>query len=268
MSTPYPGEDPRPEVEADPTGVRALLSALPDPGPMPDHVMARISRSLEAEQQRRAFQGSASGSSNGDLIDLVEQRHARRPARTLAWVGTAAAAAVAVTVASAQLFGGGGSPDTAASYPAAERGAQDGASAGQEEDQEGSGAGAPAAPTTVDSAATSEDSAPAYSQRGIADLSQSQLSASFGTWLSAPTTSASGEAEMSAAEVDRCLALIEQPTGSAVGEGTYLIAAGSLDGEPIVAVARTEPAPALGWVLSADCASGQGQVLESDVPLE
>jgi hypothetical protein len=39
-------------VEHDPTGMRALLSSLPEPGPMPDDLVARISAALAAEAQR------------------------------------------------------------------------------------------------------------------------------------------------------------------------------------------------------------------------
>lgn len=47
----HPHDDTAP-VEHDPTGMRALLSSLPDPGPMPDDLVARISAALEAEAQR------------------------------------------------------------------------------------------------------------------------------------------------------------------------------------------------------------------------
>ncbi len=39
-------------VEHDPTGVRALLASLPEPGPMPDDLVARISAALAVEAQR------------------------------------------------------------------------------------------------------------------------------------------------------------------------------------------------------------------------
>ena len=39
-------------VEHDPTGMRALLANLPEPGPMPDDLVARISAALAAEAQR------------------------------------------------------------------------------------------------------------------------------------------------------------------------------------------------------------------------
>ena len=58
-------------VEHDPTGMRALLASLPDPGPMPDDLVARISAALAVEAQR------------GDGIDrlwgLDEQAGGSRP---------------------------------------------------------------------------------------------------------------------------------------------------------------------------------------------
>jgi hypothetical protein len=44
----HPHDDPAP-VEHDPTGMRDLLSRLPDPGPMPEDLVARISAALAAE---------------------------------------------------------------------------------------------------------------------------------------------------------------------------------------------------------------------------
>ena len=46
--------DDRTPVEHDPTGMRALLSSLPDPGPMPDHLVARITAALAAEADAAA----------------------------------------------------------------------------------------------------------------------------------------------------------------------------------------------------------------------
>ena len=39
-------------VEHDPTGMRALLASLPEPGPMPDDLVARISAALAVEAKR------------------------------------------------------------------------------------------------------------------------------------------------------------------------------------------------------------------------
>jgi hypothetical protein len=44
--TPHDDADP---IEQDPTGMRALLGSLPDPGPMPEGLVARIAAALEDE---------------------------------------------------------------------------------------------------------------------------------------------------------------------------------------------------------------------------
>lgn len=46
----------RPSSDDDPTGMQQLLATLPDPGPMPPELIARITASLEREQDRRGPQ--------------------------------------------------------------------------------------------------------------------------------------------------------------------------------------------------------------------
>lgn len=96
----------------DPTGVRALLTSLPDPGPMPDDLVARIEASLAAERTARA---DASGGElrpaaaaaaprpdevldehrpgTGRIVDLAARR------RRVRLAGLAAAAVVVVGLA-------------------------------------------------------------------------------------------------------------------------------------------------------------------------
>lgn len=75
----------------DQTGVRALLSGLPEPDPMPAYLVERISASLAAEQAQRAV--LASGAS---VTPLLASR--RRPRRLLFSVAGAAAAVVLIGV--------------------------------------------------------------------------------------------------------------------------------------------------------------------------
>ena len=65
-----PHDDPTP-VEHDPTGMRDLLASLPDPGPMPDDLVARITAALAAES-RSAPQEP--GSDAGTVLPLRPRR--------------------------------------------------------------------------------------------------------------------------------------------------------------------------------------------------
>ena len=75
----------------DQTGVRALLSGLPEPDPMPPYLVERISASLAAEQAQRTV--LASGAS---VTPLLASR--RRPRRLLFSIAGAAAAVVLIGV--------------------------------------------------------------------------------------------------------------------------------------------------------------------------
>ncbi|WP_270887075.1 hypothetical protein [Pedococcus sp. 5OH_020] len=70
--------------EPDPTGIRALLSSLPDPGPMPPDLVERITASIAAEQSARQAQGTVTP---------------LRSRRRWGWQQVAAVAAAAAAVA-------------------------------------------------------------------------------------------------------------------------------------------------------------------------
>lgn len=111
---PTPSDD-----ELDPTGVRELLANLPDPGPMPDDLFARISESLQIEQQRRAGDqasgagtdgvgagaGSTGSAGGGSVVSLASERARRRPGRGVLWLGGVAAVAMVATLSVSQLVG-------------------------------------------------------------------------------------------------------------------------------------------------------------------
>jgi hypothetical protein len=87
--------------DLDPTGIRALLSAMPDPGPMPADLVQRIQASIAAEQAARA---------DGVRPDtVVVPLQAGRRQRWQRFALVAAAAAVAAVVVPALLSG---SPST------------------------------------------------------------------------------------------------------------------------------------------------------------
>jgi hypothetical protein len=87
-----------PTRDDDPTGVRALLSSLPDPDPMPKHLVDRINASLAAEQAQRAT--SFSGASVTPLLATAR----RRRARLLFAIAGAAAAVAVIAVVGSNMF--------------------------------------------------------------------------------------------------------------------------------------------------------------------
>ena len=95
---------PSGDQDDDPTGVRALLSALPEPEPMPDDLVQRITASLAAEQ-------AAHGPRDAGVVPLQVSRGRGR--RVLAAVAVAAGVA-AVGVAGAELLPLGQATQTSA----------------------------------------------------------------------------------------------------------------------------------------------------------
>ena len=81
----HPHDDPTP-VEHDPTGMRDLLAALPDPGPMPEDLVARITAAL-AEESRSAAR--TTGADAGTVVPLRPRRGGWRHLGVAAAVVTA-----------------------------------------------------------------------------------------------------------------------------------------------------------------------------------
>ncbi|GAA1149364.1 hypothetical protein [Ornithinicoccus hortensis] len=269
------------QVENDPTGVRALLSSLPDPGPMPDTVFARISASLQEEQERREQQSAFGPTSGPDVISLAAERHRRRPMRTLTYLGAAAGLAVVATVVSTQVFGpgdGGGSGISAdvgnsnsrdqeggvqADVGAADEGAADGSTAAEGDE------GAMAEPPPLGAADEDDAAAPTMGAaggdqagRGLTlgfasgevALSSTDFAADVSRWYSASPVTESGSASV--------LAGCAQALGNAVpDDATLVLTEGSLDGDPVVLALQTEP-NRIAWALDPSCSTGEGEILQ------
>ncbi|MGD8199392.1 hypothetical protein ACQE98_01850 [Ornithinimicrobium sp. W1679] len=172
----HPGSS-GPGSEADPTGMRALLSSLPDPGPMPEDLVRRIEARLAVEAHAAARPSSRPRPAD-HLVDLAAERSRRRPGRTVAILGVAAAGLLTTTVGLGQaldggIFGSRTAMDTAAQYPsgadAAGAGGQADAGAGQDDaGNDGSGADedAGADQRSDDSATEMDDGAAAGGAQG------------------------------------------------------------------------------------------------------
>ena len=89
-----------PSRDDDPTGVHALLSSLPHPDPMPEHLVERINASLAAEQAQRAARMESA------QVSPMVTRRAHRRARLVLGIAGAAAAVVLVAVVSSLSFSG------------------------------------------------------------------------------------------------------------------------------------------------------------------
>lgn len=284
------------QVENDPTGVRALLSSLPDPGPMPEAVVARISASLRDEQERREQQAAFGHDPSPDVISLAAERHRRRPGRALSILGAAAGLAVVATVVSTQVFGpgDGGNADLSAQVgseesadradeevPAAqgESGAEGADEAGAEDAEEEGTAGGVAVESAEDESGGSmgvhgdDDAATAAGDADTGpvtwhtdsdlDLTGRGFAAQVGQWYAGALTPAAGEP--APAGLHRCVAGL----GDAVpGTAEVTVSEVTFDGAPAVLVLRTEPAPMVAWALDASCVDGTSEVLQGPATVQ
>lgn len=137
------GPADRDRDEDDPTGIRDLLAGLPDPGPMPEDLIHRIEARLEVEHAAREHGAAHPLGRHADrVVDLATERGRRRPGRTLAWLGAAAAGLVVTATVVPQLVGGadnGGDSGTAAYYPT--QGDTDSSGSQQDAAEDGSAGG-------------------------------------------------------------------------------------------------------------------------------
>jgi hypothetical protein len=97
VSRPHIPVEPPASPDDDPTGVRALLSGLPEPAPMPGYLVERIQASLNAAQSQRA------ASFSGERVSPLVATSRRRPGRVLFAIA-GAAAVVLVAIVGTGLF--------------------------------------------------------------------------------------------------------------------------------------------------------------------
>jgi hypothetical protein len=266
--------------DLDPTGVRAILSSLPDPGPMPHDLAERITASLRQEQQRRGAVDEAA------VTSLSSRRERPAPHHWLAAAAAVAAVAVAGTVIFQSAIGDQAWDSVAAFYTGDVR------SQSSQDDTAAGGAEAGS------DAAASEESADALAgdgERGVSSLGSIQVvpeptaltSDTFAVGAGAALSAATGDgavgdtpqaepsvtgdsegpgpADLTADTAHACVAA----AGADPAEGSWVVGPATFDGAPAVLVIASTRTPAQAWAVAPECAVGDGgaAVLHGPVPL-
>ncbi|MDT0212603.1 hypothetical protein Q9R29_01790 [Rothia sp. ARF10] len=258
--------------ESDPTGMRELLRGLPDPGPMPDDLVARIQSSLADLPAPFAAPGGgaadAPGVSRGTTLDAERVRPSW-------WARTGPRLAVAAAVllgggavASGQLglLASGGDTASSSAGSAADGGAERGDAT--DPDAQGSDKGA-AGPPPSDSA-TRRQAEPGPVVVTMTD--RSYTSSRLGVEAAEPTT-ATPIPPLSAETPGT------GPIGTEIGVRACLVALGlseatgarvdlgQLDGRPAAVVVVTGQGGRTAYAVGRDCTIGNPSLLAGPVDL-
>jgi hypothetical protein len=234
--------------------MRALLSSLPDPGPMPDDLVARITASLEEEQERRP---------------VVRSLHeAARPHRPL-WrtAGLAAAAAAVIGVGAGALLGNTAPGDLGALFGGS---GGDSASAGTAASRAEGSAGGSAAPRvdpySSDLARAATVSIHHTARAYTSDAFDAQAAALLGSSAeqAAPLSAEAPSIGPIATETGlrSCLAALatEAYTSATADLGTF-------DGKPAAVVVLTTGAGHTAYAVQRSCSTGHPALLKGPVHL-
>ncbi|MCE0486990.1 hypothetical protein [Ornithinimicrobium sediminis] len=265
MSTP---DDREPAAEdLDPTGVRAMLSSLPDPGPMPPDLADRITTRLRQEQSLRAGQAD-------ELLGATPLASRRARGSAHQWLAAAAAVAV-VAVGGAVVFQsalGDQAWDTvAAFYPSTDDAAADDAAAGDAEAGDGD-AGAEAM-TEMDDGGEERGSSEVL---GVVEVLPTTTALGRDTFaVGAHSAVVSPQEESSEGSDTASTALDPQAarscvaaTGGDASAGAWLVGSATLDDEPAVLVVDRSTDPLRAWAVAPGCADGDDTAEVLHGPLE
>ncbi|KRE42861.1 hypothetical protein [Knoellia sp. Soil729] len=251
--------------DEDPTGMRALLRSLPDPGPMPDDLVHRIQSALT---ELPALDGPGEGHADGGRDEDVSRG---TPASRSSWwgrhAGRAAVAAVvllgggAVASGSLGILGGGGD-STSAAGSSAEGGSQTESLSGSRGD-----AGAPRDSSSGQGASTQEAAlGPVlvrHSGRSYTagDLPEQVAGVATGT-TTPPLTAESPAIGPIGTEVGvrSCLAALGLPRASAAD-----VDLASLDGTPAAVLVITLGGERTAYAVGRDCTTGNPSLLAGPV---
>ena len=227
MSTQH-GLHPEP-VEDDPTGIHDLLASLPDPGPMPEHLVSRITASLAAER------------SQATLVDLPRRSHPWR-------VVLAAAAAALVVIGGGLVLDRGLSGNVAASM----------ASGSGLADQPS----APPTPAPAGGRTVVVTSGRSYSAASLAEQASGLGAAALGgSGLGAPAAGAGGVGTPAGARA--CAAALGIPSTDPV-----VVDVATVDGRPAAVVVDAPPSGmSTAYAVGRDCTTGHAALIAGPVSL-
>ncbi|YAL83281.1 hypothetical protein ACMYYO_00295 [Dermacoccaceae bacterium W4C1] len=254
MNTPQTPTGGSPADEPDTTGIRELLASLPDPGPMPGDVSARIEAALRAEHDQR-------GTERENVTPLVARSEA--PGSGEPRTGSAPSGEAKVLGAGRWL------------KPLAGLGAAAaigiGALAGYQALNNSSAPNTSAVPTTSSSAPSQSGGSDLISiTNSGTDYSANTLAtqASHITETASGTTEGErgGAADSAAGDVTTKAGLMSCLTGMGgdIFDGGLpdKISAdlGNYEGKPAVVVVITKDGKSQAWVFSRTCSNGQGKI--------
>lgn len=248
--------------EPDPTGIRALLGSMPDPGPMPTDLVARITASLAAEQEARA----------GAVVVPLHRRAAQRSerpgpveltGRRRRWQRFAVAAAVAaVAVVALPTLVGAGPTSWLASLTGV--GGQSSESSASMLDAQRSGAASPATPRAMSQAAPGvasiTASGTAYSASTLTTQARAVLTRA-GT-STEPAAGGGAAPAATATGLATCLRALGVEPGSAVHADV-----GTLDGAAAVVAVVSTPTGSTVYAVPPGCDAAHPRLLTPAVPL-
>jgi hypothetical protein len=239
--------------DADPTGVRALLSSLPDPGPMPSDLAERITARLRQEQEVRA-RGEVVGAT---VTPLADRRARRSPHHWLAAAAAVAAVAVGGTLVVQSVLGDRGWDSVAAFYTGDAR-----EEAGSDAADDAGAAGSDGGSESGEELAREGDSdvqAPGSVEvmPGSAVLTRETLAVGAAAAVESATAASGAVQEEAGAlltteQAHACVRAL----GSDPADGSWMVGPAAFDGDPAVLVVATGESPARAWAVAPGCVDG------------
>ncbi len=252
MSSQQPLDDPR---EDDPTGMRALLGSLGDPGPMPEDLVARITSSIAAERASMAH------SAPGPVVTPLVRR---RPLWQRA--GLVAAGLLVVGAAGSSLTGTSPSDLASRLLPGAVSAGSASMAESDSADEAAGGSGAaPQQPSAADGLVLADTTASgtAYTTAALATQARSTM-ARFMAKGGEPGTQddAGGALIATPAGLADCVRALDLDPVAVLGADL-----GTLDGVPAAVVVVRTAAGADAYAVRPDCRPGDSALIGGPVHL-